>query len=1080
MKRLLILLLCMVFLIGSVSAFEFDNVKKYDKETKTITITNAFGFGDTIAKAQLKTPRVFKVPVGYQKVAEFEVQGFKNYKDFIKEIELFDLKRGNKKFSRKLDLKYKDYEDILVNDYERKMVGYTTNGTAIYESKVVGSHYEKRERWIKLTTKGLQQNKNITIGIFTNVEKGDYIEWIPTFAGVRVEEWAIWTSSLDVGLVSYYKLDEQDTTGTGTIIDSADSNNGINNGTTNTTGKINTSYLFDGTNDKINLTADIIHNYSIMTINLWFKHPHQTTSNAQMICNDKAGKNNDFALGFDRTTGELWLSRQDEDTDANYDIYSDSNVSDDTWHMGTMIFNQTGMFLYVDGVIQSDWNSFWEADATQNDAWILGSALYDGQWYKGILDEIGIWNRSLTASEISDLYNSGNGLPYQSSGISVSLVSPIDNYNSTTSTIIFNGIANSTFGITNVSLILDGTYNETNSSGLNGTYIFTKTLPEGNHNWTYEVCDTTGNCQNATVRNFLIDTIYPTISISSPSDGASFQYLINQNNLTLNVTITDANLDTCWYDYNNTNTTFSCSSGVLVSRNLTITNQSEITIWANDSAGNLNSSKSDWIVNLFDFDEYVYEPNVTESSSTTITGRFQTSESLSSSYLEYNNTNYSTSIDSLGGNQYNISATVTSPTVNSNTNITWFFWVNDINATKFNQTVLSVNLDDCSSYGNVIVNYTLVDELTQSLINNANSTIESSVVLKTITGQEIAEFNNVFSGTPNATVCSETDLSSSGLRLWEQSRYGSDNYVFEQQNIQNQSISNGKTDIILRDLPSSYATTFRITYKSSTFLPVSDAVVQIQRKYIGEGTYKEVESPITDANGEASASFDLNTVIYKILIYEAGTLTGTFENPAIFCDNILTGECTIDLNEGQLVEQINNWDTENDIGYSLIQDNRTISLIFEIPSGNAKTVNLFVNQSTILGNTTSCNQTLFATSGQIDCVIDDTLGDVFFTATISVDGTELTTASGTIVEDRSTYFGTDNIVLTFFLVLSLILLMISDPITVLIGIMVGLIGSSLMLLLNSGNLFGTASVLMYLTLVVIILIVKISMRQKSS
>jgi len=64
------------------------------------------------------------------------------------------------------------------------------------------------------------------------------------------------------------------------------------------------------------------------------------------------------------------------------------------------------------------------------------------------------------------------------------------------------------------------------------------------------------------------------------------------------------------------------------------------------------------------------------------------------------------------------------------------------------------------------------------------------------------------------------------------------------------------------------------------------------------------------------------------------------------------------------------------------------------------------------------------------------------------------------------------------LVLSLVLLMISSPITVLIGLVIGLIASSLMLLLNSGDIFGVAPVLTYLIIIVILLIVKISGRER--
>jgi hypothetical protein len=288
---------------------------------------------------------------------------------------------------------------------------------------------------------------------------------------------------------------------------------------------------------------------------------------------------------------------------------------------------------------------------------------------------------------------------------------------------------------------------------------------------------------------------------------------------------------------------------------------------------------------------------------------------------------------------------------------------------------------------------------------------------------------------------------------------------------------NGATNITLYDLSNDLANTFRITYKSTTFLPVPDAVLEIQRKYLGEGVFKEVESPITDSNGEASASFDLNAVIYRIIVKQNGSILATFENPAIACENLLSGICNIDLNERQSISLINTYDEDNDLIYGLTQDNRTITLTFSVPSGTAKTINLFVNQSTILGNETSCNQSLFASSGQLQCVINETLGDVFTSIYINADGELITTGSTTIVEDRSTYFGTDNIVMTFFFVLSLVLLMISDPIAVLFGIVFGLLGSSLMLFLNSGSLFGTASILTYLVLVIVVLIVKITIRR---
>jgi len=78
------------------------------------------------------------------------------------------------------------------------------------------------------------------------LKKGDHIEWIPTFYGVEIEEWASWTEDLNVGLTSYYKLDES----SGNLIDSVGSLDMVTNAVTySSTGKINTAILFDSSTD---------------------------------------------------------------------------------------------------------------------------------------------------------------------------------------------------------------------------------------------------------------------------------------------------------------------------------------------------------------------------------------------------------------------------------------------------------------------------------------------------------------------------------------------------------------------------------------------------------------------------------------------------------------------------------------------------------------------------------------------------------------------------------------------------------------------------------------------------------------
>ena len=240
-KRLFVLLLLGLFMISMVSAMEFDNVKSYDSVAREVTIKNAYGLGDTIGKARLNTPLNVKVGAGYQKVAEFDITSYQDYNDILKQFTFADMKSG-KTISREIDIKYKGYETVEVNDYKQicsisKVAKLSINGTAkqVCNQVVVGSHKETKEIWTLKPTTNLLKDESITIGIFTEVEIGDYVDWVPTIYGVEVEEWATWTADLNTDIVSYWKLNLSSSN----QIDSVLSNDGtVTSATYTASGKI--------------------------------------------------------------------------------------------------------------------------------------------------------------------------------------------------------------------------------------------------------------------------------------------------------------------------------------------------------------------------------------------------------------------------------------------------------------------------------------------------------------------------------------------------------------------------------------------------------------------------------------------------------------------------------------------------------------------------------------------------------------------------------------------------------------------------------------------------------------------------
>ena len=796
MKKLLIFLLMAVLLAGTISAFEFDNIKSYDHFKKEVTIRNAFGLGKDIAKIKLNTPLVYHVPRGYQKVAEFNVSSYGEYKSFINRIKLYDKRKGMKEITteRKLDFKYKDYEEVVVNDYKKEcslvMNETTGNETQVCENIIIGNHTEKRVVWRDFNNnipKG-----DITIGIFTEVKKGDNIEWIPNFVGVEVTEWAEWTEDLNSGLVSYYKLDET----SGTTLDDAHGNNDLtthNSPTLGATGKINNAVDFEKDNSQYATASDdnSLDVTTGITINVWIK---PETSGGIVL--RKGDEMYDLSTRSDNSKVQCNVK-----VGANkYNIQSSSAQTLGVWTMWTMTYDGETLRLYKNGTLDTSLTDPSGNINTDNYGLGLAGNYLGGGNFDGLIDEVGLWNRALNSSEINDLYNNGDGITYTGE-LTISLLSPVDYYNSTISSIDF--LANvsdpNSLGIANVSLYIDGVINQTNSSGVEGIYNFSVGgLSEGNHNWSVKAVDSTNgdtyeseiryfnvnttpiitisspvsntnyptsniwfnatsslnvdywvinyNGTNITiddqsgtslskllnvndgtynltiyannsntgvwgvnnsVKNFMVDVNPPTISVTSPT--GTYDYLYEDYNLTLNTTIIDPHLDTCWYSYNGENKTFSCSSGVLSTEYFNYTKGvNNLIVYANDTFGRENSTSVSW-------DYSIFQDNITYNSETLVTNTetfsigVTSDSSLTNVYLVYNGTEFTTTKD---GGTYTSTVDISNSYVGTQQfRFKFNYGGNIYYSPYYNQTVSDVLFTICNATYNVpFINFTFKDE----------------------------------------------------------------------------------------------------------------------------------------------------------------------------------------------------------------------------------------------------------------------------------------------------------------------------------------------------------------------------------
>ena len=744
MKKLLTLLFCMVLLVGTVSALEFDNVKSYDYKTKTITIKNIFGLGNAIAEVKLNTPLNYNVPRGYQKVAEFELNVFSDYKTAFKELELYDKTKGMNKFNREYDYKYKTIKQVLVNDYKNICLDTKIkNGSIMKECEKVkiGSHYEEKEDWVKFDILDFKKNDKLIIGIFTNVKKGDRVEWIPNLFGVRIEEWATWTESLSTDLLAFYNMDKNSENFVSSKYDGLDKN------ITYGAGKIANGSVFSGASSEINISndEDFYFGTGEWTVNFWVN----TTSPIE----------EGFVGTYHPVDDTGWMIYSDVNSEMKFRNGGDLTFSTgyiipgNTWVMITMTRNATHWSFYANGDLKAIISASNALNTNNNNLTWGGVKTASVTSLTGTLDEAGIWNRSISASEISDLYNGGDGISYTSSP-EVNLNSPANNTNQNTNNLTFNCSATDNNGVLNLSLIInDGiNYTVTNSSAnQNLSLEQTINFSDGNYNWTCNAYDDDGLEGLNETRAFTIDTLNPMVNITFPKSIIDY-HLINTN-LSVVWEISDLNIDTCLLEYAGINNTLNCVDN-LTYLNITNYDNRNITLCVNDTSGNMNCSFKSWEYKIFG-NNISHNTTSYQTKSETFKINITANSSLTSVALEYNGTEYSTTnsgdiysttldipIDTLGNKTVRWKFTYSSETIYSNysyQNISEIVW------TLCNAT-----------YADDFLNISFKDEVNSTSINASIPTstfvyyLGSGTVTKTYTFINISDNNNYkFCATPD-------------------------------------------------------------------------------------------------------------------------------------------------------------------------------------------------------------------------------------------------------------------------------------------------------------------------------------------
>jgi hypothetical protein len=214
-------------------------------------------------------------------------------------------------------------------------------------------------------------------------------------------------STLWNNLISYYSGDNTPNDSKGTI------NGTLVNGATYGTGKINNGFSFDGINDRVTMGNNFNFDGSTpFTFSFWM---NLTVLTDQTIL----GKWNNTNVGylFFLISGKLRIALSNN---VSTNILRVDTVNSLTTGLKLITItydgskSSSGLKIKIDNSNQSltILNNSLTSNFTTTDDFILGWSSTGLPYYKGIIDELAIWDRVLTDTEVTELYNSGSGKQY--------------------------------------------------------------------------------------------------------------------------------------------------------------------------------------------------------------------------------------------------------------------------------------------------------------------------------------------------------------------------------------------------------------------------------------------------------------------------------------------------------------------------------------------------------------------------------------------------------------------------------------------------------------------------------------------
>ncbi|HIF26221.1 MAG TPA: DUF1566 domain-containing protein [Micavibrio sp.] len=217
------------------------------------------------------------------------------------------------------------------------------------------------------------------------------------------------TEVVPSGLVGHWRLDE--TSGTNAADTSGNGNNGTMNGGLNggdsVNGTVGTAISFDGAADSIATTLNT--DLAQYTISAWVWSPDDPEVCGGGCAEKIIDRDSNFSMNWNHSSTPTGC----EHNDGAWSHAQATGLRAQTWYFITCTYDGVDLKIYVDGV-EVDSTAVGTPQATAS-SMIIGDITSSGRTFGGVIDDVRVYNRALSAAEIQELHGARDGVKYNES-----------------------------------------------------------------------------------------------------------------------------------------------------------------------------------------------------------------------------------------------------------------------------------------------------------------------------------------------------------------------------------------------------------------------------------------------------------------------------------------------------------------------------------------------------------------------------------------------------------------------------------------------------------------------------------------